>query len=132
MLKEDMRMLVSFIIQALKGEPITIFGDGKQTRSLCFVDDTVDGLLKLMFKENTNGTIINIGSSEEHTVLEYAQIVKRLTKSTSRIVFNEELPKDDPQRRKPDTTLAKQLLDWEPKVTLEEGINRMINYLRDI
>jgi len=132
MLKEDMRMLVSFIIQALKGEPITIFGDGKQTRSLCFVDDTVGGLVKLMFKENTNGAIINIGSSEEHTVLEYAHIVKRLTKSASRIVFNEELPKDDPQRRKPDTTLAKRLLDWEPKVTLEEGISRMINYLRDV
>lgn len=132
MLKEDMRMLVSFIVQALNNKPISVFGDGKQTRSLCFVDDTVDGLVRLMFKDNTNGAIINIGSSEEHTVLEYAQIVKRLTKSSSRIVFNEKLPKDDPQRRKPDITLAKQLLDWEPKVTLEDGISRMINYLRDV
>jgi len=130
MLKSDMRMLVSFITQALKNKPITVFGDGTQTRSLCFVDDTVEGLIKLMFKEKTNGTIINIGSPDEHTVLEYAQIVKTLTKSSSEIVFNEKLPEDDPQRRRPDISLAKKTLDWEPNVSLEDGIVKMINYLK--
>lgn len=131
MLKEDMRMIVSFILQAVKNEPITIFGSGKQTRSLCFVDDTVDGLIKLMFSKNTKGKIVNVGSSEEHTVLEYAEIVKKITNSKSEIVFNEELPKDDPMQRRADTTLAKQLLDWESKVSLEEGIKKTIHFLNN-
>lgn len=131
MLKEDMRMIVSFILQAVKNEPITIFGSGKQTRSLCFVDDTVDGLIKLMFSKNTKGKIVNIGSSEEHTVLEYAEIIKKITNSKSEIVFNEDLPKDDPMQRRADTTLAKQLLDWESKITLEEGIKKTINFLNN-
>lgn len=131
MLKEDMRMIVSFIVQAVKNEPITIFGTGKQTRSLCYVDDTVDGIIKLMFSKNTKGKIVNVGSSDEHTVLEYAEIVKKITNSKSEIVFNEELPKDDPLQRRADTTVAKQLLSWEPKVTLEEGIKKTINFLND-
>lgn len=131
MLKEDMRMIVSFIIQAVKNEPITIFGTGKQTRSLCYVDDTVDGIIKLMFGKNTKGKIVNVGSSDEHTVLEYAEIVKKITNSKSEIVFNEELPKDDPLQRRADTTIAKQLLSWEPKVTLEEGIKKTINFLNN-
>ncbi|MDP3974366.1 MAG: GDP-mannose 4,6-dehydratase [bacterium] len=131
MLKEDMRMMVSFIIQAVKNEPITIFGNGKQTRSLCYVDDTVDGIIKLMFTKNTKGKIVNVGSSDEHTVLEYAEIVKKITDSKSEIVFNEELPKDDPLQRRADTTVAKQLLSWEPKVTLEEGIKKTINFLNN-
>ena len=131
MLKEDMRMIVSFIIQAAKNEPITIFGTGKQTRSLCYVDDTVDGIIKLMFTKNTKGKIVNVGSSDEHTVLEYAEIVKKITNSKSEIVFNEELPKDDPLQRRADTTIAKQLLSWEPKITLEEGIKKTINFLNN-
>ncbi|MFH1826902.1 MAG: NAD-dependent epimerase/dehydratase family protein [bacterium] len=132
MLKSDMRMLVSFITQALKNEPITVFGDGKQTRSLCFVDDTIDGLVKLMFEKNTKGNIVNIGSPDEHTVLEYAQIVKELTISSSNIVFNEDLPKDDPQKRKPDISLAKEILRWEPKISLNVGIQKMINCLKNV
>jgi len=131
MLKEDMRMLVSFIIQAVKNEPITIFGTGKQTRSLCYVDDTVDGIIKLMFSKNTKGKIVNVGSSDEHTVLEYAEIVKKISNSKSEIVFNEELPKDDPLQRRADTTVAKQLLSWEPKISLEEGVKKTINFLNN-
>lgn len=131
MLKEDMRMIVSFILQAVKNEPITIFGTGRQTRSLCYVDDTVDGIIKLMFTKNTKGKIVNIGSSDEHTVLEYAEIVKKITDSKSEIVFNEDLPKDDPLQRRADTTVAKQLLSWEPKITLEEGIKKTINFLNN-
>jgi len=131
MLKEDMRMIVSFIIQAVKNEPITIFGTGKQTRSLCYVDDTVDGIIKLMFSKNTKGKIVNVGSSDEHTVLEYAEIVKKISNSKSEIVFNEELPKDDPLQRRADTTVAKQLLSWEPKISLEEGVKKTINFLNN-
>lgn len=126
MLEADMRMVIVFINQALKGEPITIFGDGKQTRSLCYVRDTVDGLMRLMFMPNTRGEVVNIGNPEEHTVLEYAEIIKKLTNSTSEIIFSEELPKDDPKQRRPDISKAKQLLEWEPKVSLEEGLSYAI------
>lgn len=130
--KDDMRMIAIFIQQALKGDPITIFGDGKQTRSLCFVTDTVDGIYRLMTKEDLSGEIVNIGNPEEHTVLEYAEIVKRLTNSNSEIVFSEELPKDDPKKRCPDISKAQKLLEWEPKVNLEEGLTEMIEYFKTI
>lgn len=122
----DMRMISIFINEALANKPITIFGDGKQTRSLCYVSDTVEGLIRLMFCEHTEGEIVNIGSPDEHTVLQYAQIVKKLTDSASEIVFSEKLPQDDPLRRRADITKAKKLLEWEPKVSLEEGLNKMI------
>ncbi len=127
MSKDDMRMISIFINQALSGKPITIYGDGKQTRSLCYVSDTVDGLFRMMFHENTRREVINIGSPNEHTVLEYAEIVKKLTGSKSEIVFSEGLPEDDPKRRRADITKAKEVLGWEPKVSLEEGLQRMIN-----
>ena len=129
MSKADMRMVVSFITQAKEGAPITVFGDGTQTRSLCYVLDTVEALMRLMFYENTKGAVINIGSQEEHTVLEYANIIKRLTGSKSEIVLSEKLPQDDPQKRRPDLTLAKKLLDWEPKTSLEDGLKTMIEEL---
>lgn len=132
MMKEDMRMIVVFITQALEGKPITVFGDGSQTRSLCFVDDLVDGLIKLMFSDQTKGKIVNIGSPEEHTVLDYANLVKKLTKSTSEIVFSEELPQDDPIKRKPDIEKAKSMLSWEPKVALVDGLSRTIQYLKNV
>jgi nucleoside-diphosphate-sugar epimerase len=130
--KADMRMIIIFINQALENKPITIFGDGQQTRSLCFVTDTVDGLMRLMFTENTRGEIVNIGSPEEHTVLEYANIVKKLTNSTSEIVHSEKLPQDDPLRRRADITKAQKLLNWEPKVPLEEGLQKIIEYFRNV
>ncbi len=128
MSKADMRMISIFINQALENKPITIFGDGKQTRSLCYVSDTVDGLTKMMFAENTMGEVVNIGSSDEHTVLDYAEIVKRLTKSTSEIIFSEQLPEDDPLRRKADISKAKEMLGWAPIVPLEEGLKKMIEF----
>jgi len=130
MLKEDMRMIGLFISQALEGKPITVFGDGKQTRSLCYIDDTVEGLIKLMFGQNTKGEIVNIGSDQEHSVMEYGEMVKRLTGSQSEIAFSEPLPEDDPKERKPDISKAKRLLDWEPKITLEEGLLKTIEYFK--
>jgi nucleoside-diphosphate-sugar epimerase len=132
MSKEDMRMIVIFINQALTNKPITIFGDGKQTRSLCYVSDTVEGLMRLMFNDNTREEVVNIGSANEHTVLDYASIVKELTGSKSEIVLSEQLPKDDPLRRRADITKAKNLLNWEPKVPLEEGLKKMIAYVKNI
>ncbi len=129
--KDDLRMLVRFIMQALKNEPITVFGDGTQTRSLCFVDDLVEGLVRLMFYENTAKEIVNLGNPEEHTVSEYAQMVKDFTHSTSEIVFSEALPTDDPMRRCPDITKAKALLYWEPKVSFTQGLSRMIDSVKE-
>jgi len=128
LLKEDMRMIVTFINQANKGQDITIFGDGSQTRSLCFIDDLIDGLYKLMFNPHTKGQIVNLGSISEHSVQEYAMLVKKLTNSKSKIVYSEALPKDDPKKRKPDITKAKSLLNWSPKVDLESGLKKMINF----
>lgn len=130
--KDDMRMIARFIMQALANEPITIFGDGSQTRSLCYIDDLIEGLSRLMFFENTKGEVVNLGNPEEHTVIEYAQMVKELTGSTSEIVHTEGLPQDDPMRRCPDITKAKNLLQWEPQVSLNEGLLKMIEYVKSI
>ena len=129
MLKDDMRMIVIFINQAISNQPITVFGDGSQTRSLCYVDDTVDGLIRFMFS-NCDGEIINIGSPVEHTVMEYAEYVKKAVGSTSEIVKSERLPEDDPLKRKPDIAKAKALLGWEPHVSFEEGLKKMISYIK--
>jgi len=130
MLVSDKRMIISFITQAIKNEPITIFGDGTQTRSLCFIDDMVEGLHRLMFYPNTKEVIVNLGAPIEHTVKEYAQIVKKLLNSKSEIVCTEKLPTDDPKKRRADISLAKKLLQWEPKVSLEEGLQKTINYFK--
>lgn len=131
MLKSDMRMIIEFIVKALEGKPIPVFGDGTQTRSLCFIDDMVEGLMRLMFYPNTKGEIINIGATEEHTVLEYAQLVKKLTNSSSEISLSEALPEDDPKKRKADITKARTLLQWNPTVSLEEGLQKTITYFRN-
>lgn len=128
MAKKDMRMISMFVLQALEGKPITIYGDGTQTRSLCFISDLVEGLMRLMFYPKTKGEVVNLGSEDEHTVLEYATLVKELTHSSSEIVFSEKLPTDDPMKRRPDISKAKQLLNWEPKVSLREGLNQLIKY----
>ncbi len=130
--KDDMRMIARFIMQALANEPITIFGDGSQTRSLCYIDDLIEGLSRLMFYENTKGEVVNLGNPEEHTVIEYAKIVKELTGSTSEIVHTEDLPQDDPMRRCPDITKAKNLLQWEPQVSLNDGLLKMIEYVKKL
>lgn len=131
MLPEDKRMIVSFIIEGLNNRPIPIFGDGTQTRSLCYIDDMVEGLMRFMFYPDLGGKIINLGSPEEHTVLEYAKKVKKLLGSTSGIVLSEKLPTDDPKQRRADITKAKQLLKWEPKVSLDEGLMKLITYLKE-
>lgn len=132
MLKEDMRMVIVFILEALNGEPISIFGDGSQTRSLCYVSDTIEGLKRFMFASDLNGEIINIGSNEEHSVMEFANLIKKHTGSFSEIKMSEELPKDDPLARKPDIEKAKRLLDWSPKVPLEEGLAKTIQYFKSL
>ncbi len=126
----DKRMIISFIEHALKNEPIPVFGDGKQTRSLCFVDDTVEGLCRLMFFPKTTGEVVNLGNTEEHSVYEFAQTVVELTHSKSEIVFSEKIPQDDPLKRKADITKAKALLNWEPKISLHEGLTKTIDYLK--
>ena len=131
MSKVDLRMIVNFIQQAIENKPITLFGDGSQTRSLCFVSDTVEGLYRLMTVDQALGEVVNIGSDQEHTVKEYAELVKRLTHSSSEILVTEDLPEDDPTRRRPDITKAKELLGWEPRVDLEEGLLKMIEYMKE-
>lgn len=130
--KDDFRMIATFIIQSLKNEPITVFGDGMQTRSLCYIDDLVEGLVRLMFNEGTSQQIINLGNPEEHAVKEYAEMIKNITNSSSEIKFSEDLPQDDPLRRQPDIAKAKRLLSWEPKVPLSEGLPRMVEYIKKI
>ena len=123
---EDGRVVSNFVVQALKGEDITVFGDGQQTRSFCYVDDLVEGMVRLMNKPGITGPV-NVGNPTETTVLEFAQRIIALTGSKSKIV-NKPLPSDDPKQRKPDISLARSLLGWEPKVPLEQGLKRTIEY----
>ena len=123
----DGRVVSNFVVQALRGEPLTVYGDGSQTRSFCFVDDTVDGLLRLM-EADIEGPV-NIGNPEEHTVLDLARTVLRLTGSRSGVV-HQALPADDPQRRRPDISLAASALDWRPRVTIADGLGRTIEHFR--
>ena len=126
---EDGRAVPNFITQALKGKPITVYGDGSQTRSLIYVSDLVDGIDRLVRSTSTGP--INIGNPVEMTLLELAETIKRLTKSRSKIVFKK-LPVDDPKVRRPDITLARKKLHWEPKVALEDGLKTTIAYFRRI
>lgn len=131
MQKDDGRVVSNFITQAISSKPITVYGDGKQTRSFCFISDMVEGLSRAMNKDGTRGEIINLGNPVEQTILEFATMVKELTGSKSQIVF-EELPPDDPKRRKPDIGKAQKLLGWQPVVNLEEGLKKTIEYFRTI
>jgi UDP-glucuronate decarboxylase len=127
----DGRVVSNFIVQALKGEPITIYGDGSQTRSFCYVGDMVEALVLLMRTSEEVTGPVNLGNPQEFTILELAQRVIELTKSKSKIVF-ERLPQDDPQKRRPDISLAKEVLGWYPKVPLEEGLPKTIDYFDDL
>lgn len=126
---EDGRVVSNFIVQALRGEDITIYGDGTQTRSFCYFSDLIDGFVRLMEQEETVGPV-NIGNPVEFTMLELAENVIKLTGTKSKII-HEELPSDDPKQRKPDIMLAKKYLGWEPKVPLAEGLKDTIAYFRD-
>lgn len=126
----DGRVVSNFIVQALKGEDITIYGDGTQTRSFCYVDDLIDGMYRMMDSEDFTGPV-NLGNPEEFTMLELAEIVIRLTGSSSKIVHCP-LPGDDPTQRRPVIELAKDKLNWEPVIPLEEGLKKTIAYFREI
>jgi len=123
----DGRAIPTFIPQALRGEPITVFGDGSQTRSFCYVSDQIEGLYRLLMSDCVDP--VNIGNPQELTVMELAQMIVRLTGSKSRIV-RKPLPVDDPKVRQPDITKAKEVLGWEPKVDLEEGLRLTIEWFK--
>jgi dTDP-glucose 4,6-dehydratase len=125
---EDGRVVSNFIVQALRGEDLTVYGSGSQTRSFCYVDDLVEGIVRYM-KVDYPGPI-NLGSTFEFTMLELAKKVINLTHSKSKIIF-EPLPQDDPRQRRPDNSKAKKLLKWEPKVKLEDGLRKTIPYFKD-
>lgn len=124
----DGRLVPNFITQALRGEPLTVYGDGTQTRSLCYVSDLVDGLVRLMECDEVRGEVVNLGNPEEYSVLEYACFVRELTGSASPVVYTEPAVGDDPQRRRPDIAKARHLLGWEPSVSLAQGLRRTIKY----
>jgi UDP-glucuronate decarboxylase len=126
---DDGRVVIEFIKHALKNEPLPIFGNGKQTRSFCYVDDLIEGITKAMNIEGTTGEIYNLGNPEEYTILELAEIVKKITNSTSEVKIMGDLPEDDPLKRKPDISKAKNKLGWQPKVSIEEGLKKFIEYL---
>jgi len=127
----DGRVVSNFIVQALQNQDITIYGDGSQTRSFCYVDDLVEGMIRLMGTDDSFIGPINIGNPNEFTIKELAQKVIALTHSKSKIVFNK-LPEDDPKQRQPNIELAKKVLNWEPKVQLEEGLIKTIEYFKKI
>ncbi|MBU5637197.1 SDR family oxidoreductase [Geomonas sp. Red69] len=130
MAENDGRVVSNFILQALKGEDITVYGEGEQTRSFCFVSDLVEGMVRMM---ETPGFIgpVNLGNPAETTILEFAKKIIALTGSTSRIVYRP-LPADDPKQRQPDISLAKQMLGWEPKVSVDDGLKQTIDYFRSV
>ena len=127
----DGRVVSNFIVQALRGKPLTIFGDGTQTRSFCYVDDLIEGLIRLM---NTGDDVtgpINLGKPGEFTILELAEKVIGLSNSKSEIIFKK-LPADDPKQRRPDISQARKILEWEPEIELEEGLKRTIDYFDEL
>jgi len=126
---DDGRVVSNFIVQAIRGEPITIYGDGKQTRSFCYVSDLVDGIYKLLVLNHQIESPINLGNPNEFTMIELAKKVIELTNSKSEIVY-EGLPMDDPRSRRPDISLANKILNWSPKIDINEGINLSIDYFR--
>ena len=128
---QDGRVISNFIVQALQGEDLTVYGNGEQTRSFCYVDDLIDGLIALMQSPDEVVGPVNIGNPGEYTVLELAEMVLKLTGGRSKIVFKP-LPQDDPTQRQPDITVARSTLGWEPKVPLQEGLERTIAYFRTL
>ncbi len=127
---DDGRVVSNFIVQALKGEPLTVYGDGSQTRSFCHVSDMIDGLIKMMDQDEFIGPV-NLGNPAEFSILELARLIVELTGSDSEIAFAD-LPADDPVQRRPDISLAKRRLDWRPKVALEDGLKETIAYFKSL
>ena len=128
---KDGRVISNFVNQALRGEDLTVYGDGKQTRSFCYVDDLIEGIYRMMNSAEDITGPVNLGNPGEFTMLELAEEVLQQTKSGSKLV-HKELPKDDPKQRRPDISKAKQLLGWEPRVPLREGLAKTIEYYRGL
>ncbi len=128
---QDGRVVSNFIIQAIKNEPITIYGDGKQTRSFCYCDDLVEGFIRLMNSDESITGPINLGNPGEFTMLELADNILKLTNSSSKLIY-EPLPEDDPKQRRPDISLAKEQLNWSPKIDLNEGLKKTISYFENL
>jgi dTDP-glucose 4,6-dehydratase len=125
----DGRVLPAFIGQALRGEDLTIFGDGSQTRSFCYVDDLVEGIYRLLLSDHSQP--VNVGNPDEITISEFAEEIIKLTGTKQKVVY-EDLPKDDPKKRQPDITKAKELLDWEPKISRQEGLKITYEYFKSL
>ena len=126
---EDGRVLPNFLQQALRGEPLTIYGDGQQTRSFCYVDDLIDGIVRLLYSDEHQP--VNIGNPVETTILEFAETISRLVGNPAGVIFKPaQRGESDPQRRRPDITRARQILGWEPKINLEDGLNKTIPYFQ--
>lgn len=130
MRRQDGRVVPNFIQQAITGQPLTVYGDGTQTRSFCYVDDLVEGLYRSMTVEGAAGEVINLGNDEEMTVIELAERIRKITGSSSEITYHP-LPEDDPKRRRPDLEKAAAILSWEPEVPLGEGLGRVVEWFRD-
>lgn len=127
----DGRVVSNFIVQALRGDPITIYGDGSQTRSFCYVDDLIDAFILFMKTDKNITGPINLGNPTEFQMVELAELVLKMTESSSKLIFKP-LPSDDPKQRRPDITLAQSTLDWQPKISLEEGLAKTIQYFREV
>lgn len=128
---DDGRLIPNLVTQALRGEEMTIYAGGGQTRSLCYVSDLVEGLVRMMECDAASGQVVNLGNPEEHTILEYAELIREMTGSSSEFVVTAPAVGDDPQRRRPDIGLARSLLGWEPTVSLRDGLASTIGYFRE-
>ncbi|MFA5075473.1 MAG: UDP-glucuronic acid decarboxylase family protein [Candidatus Babeliales bacterium] len=128
---QDGRVVSNFIMQALQNKPLTMYGDGTQTRSFCYVNDLIDGILKMMFSDQNFYGPVNLGNPVEYNLLELAKVILELTGSKSEIIFKK-LPQDDPTKRRPDISLAKKMLNWEPKFDLKLGLQKTINYFEEV
>lgn len=128
---DDGRVVSNLLMKVIKNEPLTIYGSGEQTRSFCYVDDMVKGIIAAMFSKETKGEVINLGNPEERTINNFASLVQKITNTNSEII-HEALPEDDPTRRKPDIKKAKKLLQWEPIVTIEEGLDKTFAYFKSV
>lgn len=126
----DGRVVPNFITQSLKNEPITVYGDGTQTRSFCYIDDLVEGIFRMATIDKLNGEVINLGNPDEYKIIDFAQIIKKLIHSKSLIIFKD-LPQDDPRQRKPDITKAKKNLKWKPNLELKEGLEKTVDWFKE-
>jgi len=128
---DDGRVVSNFINQAISNKPLTIYGDGSQTRSICYIDDLVEGLIRAIVSDKTKGKVLNLGNPNEKTILDLANVIKNMTNSSSKTTF-ELLPEDDPKVRKPDIDKAIKLIDWKPKVAIDQGLEKTIEYFRGL